>query len=49
MAKKFESSVISYGDKTQQVELHSKLKFESSVISYGDKTIYLAQMFPVRV
>ena len=36
----FESSVISYGDKTNGVRYDPLLPFESSVISYGDKTSY---------
>ena len=35
---RFESSVISYGDKTAQNPLCQLQAFESSVISYGDKT-----------
>ena len=34
----FESSVISYGDKTSYLYMHCGNVFESSVISYGDKT-----------
>ena len=34
----FESSVISYGDKTISPPPISVSQFESSVISYGDKT-----------
>ena len=38
LKKGFESSVISYGDKTLWVASMPKDAFESSVISYGDKT-----------
>ena len=34
----FESSVISYGSKTQNTPQTLTIKFESSVISYGSKT-----------
>ena len=34
----FESSVISYGSKTQTEYKRDELPFESSVISYGSKT-----------
>ena len=34
----FESSVISYGSKTNAKEASKRLAFESSVISYGSKT-----------
>ena len=34
----FESSVISYGDKTLACMQRKPMQFESSVISYGDKT-----------
>ena len=35
---RFESSVISYGSKTEQGKSEEVSKFESSVISYGSKT-----------
>ena len=35
----FESSVISYGSKTEQGKSEEVSKFESSVISYGSKTL----------
>ena len=35
---RFESSVISYGDKTIDKKSTTVIMFESSVISYGDKT-----------
>ena len=35
---KFESSVISYGSKTERNLAQKQIKFESSVISYGSKT-----------
>ena len=35
----FESSVISYGSKTQKEKIYDVIEFESSVISYGSKTI----------
>ena len=35
----FESSVNSYGRKTQQIVLLDELGFESSVNSYGRKTV----------
>ena len=34
----FESSVISYGSKTEWILAEGKHEFESSVISYGSKT-----------
>ena len=37
----FESSVISYGSKTETPAAAQPLMFESSVISYGSKTITL--------
>ena len=36
--RRFESSVISYGDKTIKSKGTADIWFESSVISYGDKT-----------
>ena len=36
---RFESSVISYGSKTQIMILQLHYLFESSVISYGSKTM----------
>ena len=34
----FESSVISYGNQTEQLQTPTFLLFESSVISYGNQT-----------
>ena len=39
LARGFESSVISYGSKTEFGFGKERLQFESSVISYGSKTL----------
>ena len=38
----FESSVISFGSKTEVEDYQIGLRFESSVISFGSKTCYKA-------
>ena len=40
MRKTFESSVDSYGSKTDELTIEFRGQFESSVDSYGSKTDY---------